>query len=82
MTARVPLKDRCLISYKMRVTGWRHAITGFCLYSAAPSSHGVRIGIIHVCVAFDQGALKGAERFRKCVGIPLVHGYSDRLGRD
>ena len=29
MTARVPLKDRCLISYKMRVTGWRHAIYWF-----------------------------------------------------
>lgn len=29
MTARVPLKDRCLISYKTRVTGWRHAIYWF-----------------------------------------------------
>ena len=29
MTARVPLKDQCLISYKTRVTGWRHAIYWF-----------------------------------------------------
>ena len=29
MTARVPPKDRCLISYKTGVTGWRHAIYWF-----------------------------------------------------
>lgn len=59
--------------------------TGFCLYSTTPSSHGVRICIIHVCVAFDQGAPKGTESFQNapayhlCMDIQIA---SDRTNND
>ena len=58
---------------------------GFFTYSATPSSYGVRICIIHVCVAFDQGASKGTESFQNapayhlCMDIQIA---SDRTNND
>lgn len=58
---------------------------GFFTYSATPSSYGVRICIIHVCVAFDQGAPKGTESFQNapayhlCMDIQIA---SDRTNND